>query len=158
MGAGKSTVGALMAQALGRPYLDNDELLHQQTGRTAVELAAEGGNRLHEAESRQLRSLGALRRPFVAAVAASVADRPDDLQLLRSLGDSVYLRLRPETLARRVGVGQGRPWLGGDQLTVLTEMFSARDPVLVRVADVVIDCDELVPAAIVTRALDGLRA
>ncbi|MFL5677082.1 MAG: shikimate kinase, partial [Chloroflexota bacterium] len=42
MASGKTTVGEALARELGRPYLDNDELLERATGRTAREIAHEG--------------------------------------------------------------------------------------------------------------------
>ncbi|EIV92047.1 shikimate kinase [Frankia sp. QA3] len=137
MGSGKSTVGRSLADRLGWPYLDNDTLLQQRTGLDAPTLAELGRQALHAQESRQLRALLDTPAPFVAGIAASVADNSDDLALMADAGHVVYLRTTPSTLARRVGHGRGRPWLGGDPLTTLTEMFDARDDAYRRVGHVV---------------------
>ncbi len=140
MGAGKSTVGRALAQLLGWPYLDNDEMLQRQTGLDAPTLAELGRRALHAQEARQLRALVAMPAPFVAGVAASVADQQDDLGLMTRAGRVIYLRAAPATLARRVGRARGRPWLGADPLAVLTRMFAARDAAY-RDAGLVIDTD-----------------
>ncbi len=75
---------------------------------------------LHAQESGQLRALLDTPAPYVAGIAASVADNPDDLARIAAAGRVVYLRASPRTLARRVGRGQGRPWLDGNLLTILT--------------------------------------
>ncbi|WP_261569394.1 shikimate kinase [Frankia gtarii] len=137
MGSGKSTVGRVLADRLGRPYLDNDALLQQRTGLDAPALADLGRQALHAQESRQLRALLDAPVPYVAGIAASVADNPDDLARIAAAGRVVYLRASPRTLARRVGHGQGRPWLDGDLLTTLTRMFAARDDSYRRVGHVV---------------------
>ncbi|WP_322780958.1 shikimate kinase [Frankia sp. Cas4] len=140
MGAGKSTVGTALATLLGCRYLDNDVLLTQQAQAGPRELATAGPAALHDHESRQLRTLLELPGPFVAGVAASVADRPHDMALLAAAGWVGYLRATPRTLAGRVGGGAGRPWLDDDQQAVLESMFAARDRVYRR-TDYVVDTD-----------------
>ncbi|WP_163552354.1 shikimate kinase [Candidatus Frankia alpina] len=137
MGSGKSTVGRALADRLGRSYLDNDALLQQRTGLDAPALAGLGRQALHAQESGQLRALLDTPAPYVAGIAASVADNPDDLARIAAAGRVVYLRASPRTLARRVGRGQGRPWLDGNLLTTLTQMFAARDDSYRRVGHVV---------------------
>src|SRR5262249_46653960 len=119
MGAGKSVVGALLAAKLGWDYRDNDVLLQQQTGLNAPALATKGRDVLHAQESRQIRTLLVAPPPFVAGVAASIADYHDDLTLLCDAGHVIYLRAAPATLAQRVGDGDGRPWLAGNPLATL---------------------------------------
>lgn len=130
-------MGRALAARLGRPYLDNDALLQQRTGLDAPALADLGRAALHDQESRQLHALLDTPAPYVAGVAASIADNPDDLGRIVDAGRVVYLRATPRTLARRVGRGQGRPWLDGDLLSTLNEMFAARDDVYRRVGHVV---------------------
>ncbi|WP_131746233.1 shikimate kinase [Frankia sp. Cppng1_Ct_nod] len=140
MGAGKSTVGIALAALLGCKYLDNDVLLEQQARASLQELATAGRQALHEQESRQLRALFDISGPFVAGVAASVADRADDMALMVAAGRVVYLRATPATLAQRVGGGEGRPWLADDPLPLLESMFAARDRAF-RSVDHVVDTD-----------------
>jgi len=157
MGAGKSTVGAALAGLLGWPYLDNDLLLHQRTGIDTVGLAALGRDALHLQESRQLHALLDVAPPYVAGIAASVAERPEDLGVLRAAGLTAYLRARPATLAVRIGpVQHGRPWLGAGTPAVLDGMFRARDAALC-LADVVVDTDERDPAEVAAGLLPAVR-
>jgi shikimate kinase len=152
MGAGKSVVGAQLAAMLGRAYRDNDTLLQQQTGLDAPTLAEIGRSALHAQECRQLRAMLVAPPPFVAGVAASVADHRDDLALLVRAGQVVYLRASPATLAQRVGRGEGRPFLGQDggrTLRTLRAMFDRRDPVL-RELGLVVDTDGRHPGQIAT--------
>lgn len=146
MGAGKTAVGAALAEILGWPLLDNDAELTRRTGRTLTDLARAGWDALHGSEAEQLRAAADLPPPFVAGVAGSVGDRPDDLELLRRTGAVVYLRAAPRTLAERVGDGAGRPWLDGDPLAWLTGMLARRGPAYLAAADVVVDVDDLAPA------------
>jgi shikimate kinase len=155
MGCGKSTVGRLLA---AHPYYDNDELLLEGTGETLVSLAGAGGEALHDDESEHARCLTRMPPPFVAGVAASIGERPDVMTLLRASGTVVYLRAHPESLARRLGSGEGRPWLDGDPLPVLEEMFAKRDGAFARAADLTVGCDHANPQSIADEILMYLGA
>jgi shikimate kinase len=91
-------------------------------------------------------------------VAASVAERPADLELLGESGVVVYLRARPETLAGRMGTGEGRPWLQQNPLEWITATLARRDDAYQEAADVVIDVDGLTPRTAAARLTDMLVA
>lgn len=157
MGAGKTAVGTRVASQLQIPWYDNDIELLVQSGRTAAELAAAGPH-LHEQESAQLHRQVLHPPPFVAGVAAGVADRPDDLALLRRSGWVVYLRARLETLLARVSQDPQRPWLDADPAAWLGAHLRSREPAYAGTADVVLDVDDQSPgelAALVCAALAG---
>ena len=74
MGAGKSTVGRLVADRLKRPLIDSDVVLWRSTGMSAADLSeAAGVHRLHEIEALVLRR--ALARSAGAVITAARADR-----------------------------------------------------------------------------------
>ena len=156
MGAGKSAVGSALSALMGWPLLDNDAELSRQTGHSLTELADLGPDPLHQFESNQLRLAAAQAPPLIAEVAASVGDRPADLAVLSRTGIVVYLRARPQTLAHRVGSGQGRPWLDKNPLGWLTDMPTRREPAYMSTADLIIDVDELKPDQVARRIHDHL--
>ena len=106
MGSGKTTVGAAVAAALGRPHRDSDADLLAATGRTARELAADDGiEPLHELELQHLLDALAAPDPVVVSAAASTIDEPAGREALGRPGRQRRLaagriRLRPP-LARR---------------------------------------------------------
>jgi shikimate kinase len=65
----------------------------------------------------------------------------------------VWLRARPETLARRVGTGAGRPLLAGDPAAALARLSEERRPHYEEVATDIVDVDDLPPAAVVDRVV-----
>lgn len=153
MGSGKTTVGRLLAASLDVPYRDNDALIAEREGRTSVELAQAGGGLLHDAESRLLHELLARTESFVAGVPASVADRPEDVELLRHADALVvYLDVPPEVLVERVVADGPRPWLGDDPSEFVRSTYARRDPVLRAAADVVVDGSQP-PDAVAARIL-----
>lgn len=140
MGSGKSTVGRLVADALGRPLHDSDAALARDQHRTAAQIQSDGGTRaLHALEVGNL--LGALRSatPSVIAAAASVIDDPACRRALRADEVAVaWLRADPVALAGRFARGGHRPAFGpdparflGDQARERNRRFRAIRPFLV---------------------------
>jgi shikimate kinase len=153
-----TSVGRVLARELGWSYHDNDELVRRRTGRGVAELLAEQGERaLRVAEEQALRDALAAPVPAVLTVAAGTAAAPTTRGLL---GDTfvVWLRAEPSTLARRVGSASGRPWLHGDPETVLRRLDAARRGAFGRLADLVVDVDDLDVASIVAAIREKMGA
>src|SRR4051794_12106273 len=103
MASGKTTVGRELARVLGRPYLDNDELLERATGRTARAIARDGSTTsMRAAERAALEEAGRIDRPVVVGAAGGTVLDPADRALLRKTGRVVWLRALPQTLLARV--------------------------------------------------------
>jgi shikimate kinase len=109
MGAGKSSVGAALSRRTGWPYLDNDRLVRETTGRAPEVIDAQDGEAaLHAAESAALHAALARPGPMIVGAAAMVVDDSASVARLRALPGVVYLRARAETLRSRIGSGAGR--------------------------------------------------
>lgn len=103
MGAGKTTVGRLLAERLGRHYVDSDEEVEAATGRTVRELFEEGGERaFRPLESEALAAAVRGDTAVVVGVAGGAVLDPANRDLLKRSGTVVWLRATPETLARRI--------------------------------------------------------
>jgi shikimate kinase len=156
MGSGKTSVGHILARRTGWPYHDNDALLERVFGGTPRELLAEiGAQQMHADEAEALR-LG-LRAPapcFIGAAAATVSDPASRARLREAI--VVWLRARPETLARRAAGAPHRPFLAADALAWMTATAAERDPLYRTVADVTVDVDEGLPAHIADEILARL--
>jgi shikimate kinase len=149
MAVGKSTIGRELAGRLGYRYLDNDDLVAAAAGTSlAALLHRDGTGGLRRAESAALTVALSLPPAVVAGVAAGVVDEPADrARLVAAAAVVVWLRARPATLAARVGDGGGRPWLRPDPLAAFERMATARAARYAEVADLVVDVDDLQPAA-----------
>jgi shikimate kinase len=154
MATGKSTIGALVAERLGRPLLDSDEQILARTGRTVRQLVDDGGPDAHrELESAVLLDALARPDPVVVAAAAGVVLDPVVVDALACLdGTVVWLRADPTVLAERVADGDHRPPIPGDAGAWLAAAHAERAPRYVAVADLVVDVDG-VPAAVLAERI-----
>jgi len=157
MGAGKTTIGRLVAGRLGWRYRDSDADVEQTTGLRVPELFARDGEAaFRRAESAVLADACAQSEPSVVSVAGGAVLDPENRRLIAASGTVVWLRARPETLARRVGDGAGRPLLDDDPKSALVRLVAERAPHYAEVADLVIDVDHLSPAAVADRIVDAV--
>lgn len=154
MGAGKTTVGRLLAEHLAWPYLDSDAQVMAATGRSVPELFAEQGEAAFRSEEeRVLAEALSGQQSVVVSAAGGVVLSPANRELLARSGTVVWLRADPAVLGARVGDGTGRPLLDGDPVSSLTDLYEVRRPLYAAVADVVVDVDDLAPDEVVERVL-----
>lgn len=140
MGSGKTTIGAAVAERLGRPFLDSDWQVEMHTGRTVRQIFESDG----EAAFRRLESEALLealsgRDPAVIAAAGGVVLDAGNRVALASAGTVVHLMAAPEILAQRVGTDDHRPMLGDQPEVVLRRLEAERGGIYAALADIVID-------------------
>ena len=145
-GAGKSTVGPLVAAALGRPFLDFDVELATRGGQPVATLFRTHGERGFRNLEISLTHALAHAPPMVLAPGGGWITNPGVVARLRPPGVLVYLQLRPDTaLARLRTDGVVRPLLQGtDPAARLAALWEQRHP-LYGTADLLLDVENLSP-------------
>lgn len=145
-GAGKSTVGPLVAAALGRPFLDFDRELAVRGGQAVADLFVSGGEREFRNMEIALTHEVAHAPPMVLAPGGGWITNPGVVARLRPPGVLVYLQLRPDTaLARLRTDAVVRPLLQGtDPAARLAALWEQRHP-LYGTADLLLDVENLSP-------------
>lgn len=140
MGAGKTTVGKLLARHLNKTFIDSDHEIERRTGVNIpliFELEGEAGFREREAiviaELCQLRDL-------VLATGGGAVLREENRRTLQKSGTVVYLRAQVKDLWQRTRHDRSRPLLRtADPKAKLQELFAQRDPIYRAVADIIMD-------------------
>lgn len=159
MGAGKSTVGPLVASRLELAFVDLDDEIEKEAGRSVPEIfAAEGESGFRRAESAALsRVLSAPGNKVVSVGGGAVLD-PGNRTAMES-STVVWLRARTSTLASRVGSAGDRPLLtGSTPAEALSAISETRRPLYAEVSDAVVDVDRLEPGQVADEVVDVVRA
>ncbi|MGX7679953.1 shikimate kinase [Jatrophihabitans sp. DSM 45814] len=143
-GAGKSSVGAAVANRLGLPFLDSDDLVHEMTGRPVGEIIADDG----EAAFREIEAAAILDTLIdfggVLALGGGAVTTAAVRQELRDSAVPVALLTADQpTLVARIGNTQHRPLLAGDTAARLLELESQRAELYREVATISIDTSAL---------------
>ena len=155
-GSGKSTVGALVAEKLGRQFLDFDCVIERRHGDTIASIFAQFGEPGFRAIERELTAeVVEKQEPSVLAPGGGWITIPEGVALLRPHGVLVYLRATPATALKRLGAAAAaRPLLAGVEspLAALERLLAEREP-LYAGADHAIDTDRLEPWQVAERVV-----
>jgi shikimate kinase len=140
MGAGKTTVGRLLARRLKRAFYDSDEEIERRCGvRVPVIFDIEGEAGFRAREAQVIAELCALDNA-VLATGGGVVLAEENRRRIAARGTVVYLHARPSHLWQRVRHDRNRPLLATtDPQKKIEELYAQRDPLYREVADLVID-------------------
>ena len=140
MGAGKTTVGRLLARRLKRSFHDADEEIERRCGvRIPVIFEIEGEAGFRARESQVIAELCELDNAVLATGGGAVLAEENRRQIAAH-GTVIYLHARPSHLWQRVRHDRNRPLLAtADPLRKLEKLYAERDPLYREVADLVID-------------------
>lgn len=157
MGAGKTSVGKRLAEALGLPFHDADEEIERAAGRTIAEIFDQRGEEeFREGERRVIARL-LDQPPHVLATGGGAFVHPQTRDLVTQKAISVWLKASPEVLARRVSRKGNRPLLRGkDAHAVLRELLEKRESAYGQ-ADLVVESGEGPHQVTVDAILTALR-
>lgn len=145
-GAGKTTVGKILARKLKRELAEMDELLVKKAGMKLPEIVERHGwEGFRDIEAELIVEL-AERDNIVNASGGGVVVREDNIKRLREKGIMVWLTASAETMARRIGDDHNRPLIKGKTRREDIEIALAeREHLYRKAADIIIDTDNKTP-------------
>ncbi|HET7430037.1 MAG TPA: shikimate kinase [Nocardioides sp.] len=144
MGAGKTTVGRLLAERWGVPFRDTDDDVEQTEGRPISEIFVDSGEEHFRALERSAVARAVSEHSGVLAVGGGAVMAEESRGVLRGR-PVVFLRVGLTDAASRVGLGAARPLLLGNVRGTLKALLDERTPVYESVATAVVDTDGLTP-------------
>lgn len=140
MGAGKTTIGRLIAKQLGMVFYDSDHEVERKTGvkiPLIFELEGEAGFRKRETST--IEELSQLKN-IVMATGGGAVLLPENREFLKNNGIIIYLRGNVHDLWLRTRNDKTRPLLqGGNIKQKLERLYVERDPIYTALADLIVD-------------------
>ena len=150
MGAGKSTIGKMLAHQLNLPFFDSDKEIEQRTGATIpliFEIEGEAGFR-----DREVSVIEEITRHagWILATGGGAIIRPENRRLFAERGFVVYLHASVHQQAERTAMDTQRPLLQTpDRIGKLRELMTQREPLYRAAADFVVETANKTPRMVV---------
>jgi shikimate kinase len=158
MGAGKSTIGRLLAAELHLPFCDTDKAIEDRCGADIPWIFdVEGEDGFRARESSMLAELSE-DNGLVLATGGGIILLAENRKMLRSRGFVVYLRASVDQQTARTAKDKNRPLLKlGEPREVLEQLMLVRDPLYNEVADMMIETDSRSPKDVAKDIAKKLR-
>ena len=160
---GKTSVGARLAKVLHCPFVDLDQVLVREAGRSVADIVAQGGWAEFRRLEKQLVARYRDTRGQVLATGGGVVLDPDNVAALRENGILIWLTADPAAIQARLAQDQprdaNRPSLtGGDTIREVAEVLEARAPLYQAAAQIIVDTTHNSVAQVVELVLAALKS
>ena len=150
MGAGKSSVGRILARRLGRCFVETDDMIIAHEGRSISEIFTDKGEAYFRALEEDMVRLLALKRGDVIATGGGLPCCEGRLEALRAIGTVVWLAGDFDTLYERARRGGDRPMLHGRTREQTAALYEERKRFYAQ-ADLSVDTSGLTPDQVAGR-------
>jgi shikimate kinase len=155
MGAGKTTVGRILAHRWGVAVRDTDADVEAAAGKSVQDIFVDDGEAAFRALEKAAVATALSEHDGVLSLGGGAVLDPDTQALLAGQ-PVVFLRVGLADASRRVGLGQGRPMLLGNVRSRIKALLDERAPVYESVAALVVDTDGRTPAEVATEIEERL--
>lgn len=153
-GAGKSTIGVLLAKALGAEFIDTDLVIQQKTGKLLKDIISEEGNETFKKIEEEVNASVEAENSVIAPGGSAIYSRKA-MEHFKGIGTVVYLKLCYETVAERLGDLAARGVVLDNGQT-LYDLYHERTPLYEKYADVTVDTDDLKIGEALEKVLENL--
>ncbi len=152
MGSGKTTVGSIVAGRLGLEFVDLDAEIEAGGVTISQIFERSGEDAFRDLEEAAIAKVAG--RDAVVASGGGAVLRPENVAQMRQAGVVVWLDAGPDTLAARLGAGEGRPLLGGDPEIRLRRLAVARAAAYRAAAHARVPTDGVDPDQVAARVIE----
>ncbi|WP_201576138.1 shikimate kinase AroK [Psychrobacter immobilis] len=159
MGAGKTTIGRLLAKQLGRTFVDSDWYIESQTGADIAWIfAKEGEAGFRERETRAIDELSQ-QKQIVLATGGGAVMSAENREFLKQRGIVVYLNAPVDVQMARTAKDKSRPLLQQpNPRKILQGLYRTRDPLYRQVAHIIMPTGHTYPRHMVNQLLQQLES
>lgn len=154
-GAGKSTVGVMVAAELGAPFVDVDAEIERRAASTIGELFIDEGEEGFRAREQEV-TLDLLARGGVVSLGGGAVLNPAIREALRG-HDVVWLKVSIAHATRRVGMNTVRPLLLGNVRARLVTLLNERTPLYQECATITVETDDAKAPEIARQIVERVR-
>ncbi|SFR95410.1 shikimate kinase [Anaeromicropila populeti] len=144
MGCGKSSVGELLHKAFAYTFIDTDQTIEKDSGTTIRDIFAQKGEAyFRELETKTIEKMAESTEHAVISTGGGLPLRECNAKILKEMGFVVYLRVKGETVLKRLEGDITRPLLQGDNVEEkVKSLMEYRDPIYEVSAHLVLDVDD----------------
>ena len=154
-GAGKTTVGKLLAKELGREFFDSDQVIESRAGKNVSDIFTQDGEpAFRKLEHDVIVELLGSSNAVVALGGGSLGN--DETRARVKDATAVWLVAGLAQAVDRVGMNRNRPLLLGNVRGQLADLMAAREPFYREVAAIAVDTSKLIPSEVVTEIVSEL--
>lgn len=143
MGAGKTSVGNVLAKRSGKSLIDTDQMIEARAGMSISDIfKTQGEDAFRRLETEVLEQLISEAHGEIISVGGGLPLREENRALLKKLGCVIYLSVKPETVLQRLKGDITRPLLQGDHVREkVNDLLAYRGPIYESAADKIVAVD-----------------
>jgi len=155
-GAGKTTVGKLLAKELGLEFFDSDQVIEARAGKSVADIFTQDGEpSFRQIEHDVVIELLESSNVVIALGGGSLGN--DETRAKVKSANAVWLIAGLAQAVDRVGMNRNRPLLLGNVRGQLADLMSAREPLYKEVATIGVDTSKLIPSEVVAEIVSELE-
>jgi shikimate kinase len=160
MGAGKSTIGRLLASELGLEFVDSDREIEARSGANIPWIFdVEGEEGFRKREIQTIAELLDSQSPMLLATGGGAIIRKENREIISQKSTVIYLHTTVEQQLLRTAKDKNRPLLQNDNpKAILQSLFEVRHPLYQECADIIIKTDRQSPKSVVRTIVKKLKA
>ena len=152
-GAGKSTVGKILAEKLNLDFIDTDLVIEQQAGKSISDIFVQDGEPVFRSLEKQVVAKAISSEDCVVSVGGGALMDSQTREIVKKQ-ECVWLQAGLSQAVDRVGMNKNRPLLLGNVRGQLADLMTAREPLYIECAKHVVDTNNMTPDQVVAQIIE----